>query len=113
MAAAAVDATSAASAAPTSVPLGIDDFWATAVEVAGIDVPSERPDLSLLRRLGPFAALDEDLLQHLGPLYRAVAAEANAALEDAEWVAEDAGLDDSHASEAGTDASESEVGDSA
>jgi len=42
----------------------------------------ERPDLSLLRRLGPFAALPEVLLERLGPLYRNVASAAGAALDD-------------------------------
>ena len=44
----------------------------------------ERPDLSLLRRLGPFTALDDDLVARLGPVYRSVASAAEAAFEAAE-----------------------------
>ncbi len=114
-AAAAAEATSstgAEGAVPASVPIGLDGFWTTAEELPGIDVPTERPDLSLLRRLGPFAALDEDLLQHLGPLYRAVAVAAEAALEDADAVAEDAALEGSDAIAAVSVENESGGGDS-
>ena len=110
---AATSSTSAEGAVPARVPIGLEGFWTTAEEVPGIDAPTERPDLSLLRRLGPFAALDEDLLQYLGPLYRAVAVAAEAALEDADAVAENAALEGSDAIAAAEVANESGGGDQA
>ena len=59
-------------------------FWSAAEPPPRIDLPSERPDLSLLRRLGTFTALDDDLVAHLGPAYRSVASAAEAAFEAAE-----------------------------
>jgi uncharacterized Zn finger protein len=67
------------------------DFWSAAAHPPRIDLPAERPDLSLLRRLGPFAALDDDLVARLGPVYRTVTSAAEAALEAAD--AEPAGDD--------------------
>jgi uncharacterized Zn finger protein len=66
---------------PRSTP---PDFWSAAEPPPRIDLPTERPDLSLLRRLGPFAALDDDLVARLGPVYRAVASAAEAAFEAAD-----------------------------
>ena len=68
-------------------------FWSGAERPPRIDLPSERPDLSLLRRLGPFAALDDDLVARLGPVYRAVASAAEPAFEaaDTEPASEDEG----------------------
>jgi uncharacterized Zn finger protein len=79
----------AADATPLD-PLG---FWSAAEPPPRIDLPAERPDLSLLRRLGPFAALDDDLVGRLGPVYRAVTAAAEAAFEaaDAEPASQDEG----------------------
>lgn len=65
-------------------PLDPADFWSATTAPPPIDLPAERPDLSLLRRLGPFAALDDDLVALLGPIYRSVAAAAEAALEAAD-----------------------------
>ena len=67
-----------------SDPLEASDFWSAAAPPPRIDLPGERPDLSLLRRLGPFAALDDDLVAYLGPAFRAVAAAAVAAFEAAD-----------------------------
>jgi uncharacterized Zn finger protein len=78
------DAIATATAAPATVPLVTDGFWTAAEEPPDVDLPRERPDLSLLRRLGSFAALDDDLVERLGPLVRAVAAAADAALEAAD-----------------------------
>jgi len=75
-----------------ATPLDTGDFWSASAPPPRIDLPSERPDLSLLRRLGPFGALDDDLVARLGPAYRAVAALAEAAFEAAD--AEPAGEDD-------------------
>ncbi len=68
-------------------------FWSAAEPPPRIDLPTERPDLSLLRRLGPFTALDDDLVAHLGPVYRSVTAAAEAAFEaaDAQPASEDDG----------------------
>ena len=100
-----VDAESATgpegASSPARAPLGVDSFWTAAEEVPEIDLPAERPDLSLLRRLGPFAALDEDLLERLGPLYRTVASAADALLEEDEG--EHFLADDASAAEAGPD----------
>lgn len=85
-------ATAAASDAGTATPLDAADFWTATQPPPRIDLPTERPDLSLLRRLGPFSALDDDLVARLGPAYRAVAALAEAAFEAAD--AEPAGEDD-------------------
>jgi uncharacterized Zn finger protein len=83
--------------APTAdaAPLGPTGFWSAAEPPPRIDLPGERPDLSLLRRLGPFSALDDDLVAHLGPIYRSVASAAEAAFEVAE--AETASEDDGSA----------------
>ncbi|MFU8887927.1 MAG: hypothetical protein ACNA8N_04930 [Trueperaceae bacterium] len=80
-------------AADDATPLDPTDFWSAAAPPPRIDLPTERPDLSLLRRLGPFTPLDDDLVTHLGPAYRAVAAAAEAAFEaaDAEPANEDDG----------------------
>ena len=78
--------------ATDATPLETDGFWAAAGAPPRIDLPTERPDLSLLRRLGPFAALDDDLVARLGPVYRSVASAAEAAFEAAE--AEPASEDD-------------------
>ena len=72
-----------ANGAAASTPLEAADFW-SAAQPPRIDLPGEHPDLSLLRRLGPFSALDDDLVAHLGPTYRAVAALAEAAFEAAD-----------------------------
>jgi uncharacterized Zn finger protein len=68
-------------------------YWSAAAPPPRIDLPTERPDLSLLRRLGPFAALDDDLIARLGPVYRGVATAAEAAFEaaDATSASEDDG----------------------
>jgi uncharacterized Zn finger protein len=71
-----------------ATPLDPTDFWSATAAPPRIDLPAERPDLSLLRRLGPFTALDDDLVGRLGPVYRSVAAAAEAALEAAEAAAE-------------------------
>ncbi len=70
-----------ANGAGAATPLDPADFWSAAAPPPRIDLPGERPDLSLLRRLGPFTALDDDLVARLGPVYRSVAAAAEAALE--------------------------------
>lgn len=75
-----------------ATPLDPADFWSAPAPPPRIDLPTERPDLSLLRRLGPFAAVDDDLVARLGPAYRAVAALAEAAFEAADT--EPAGEDD-------------------
>jgi uncharacterized Zn finger protein len=77
--------------AADAIPLDPAGFWSAAEAPPRIDLPAERPDLSLLRRLGPFTALDDDLVAHLGPVYRAVAAAAEAAFEaaDAEAASDD------------------------
>jgi uncharacterized Zn finger protein len=67
--------------ATDAAPLDPAAFWSAAEPPPRIDLPTERPDLSLLRRLGPFAALDDDLVERLGPVYRAVAPVAEAAFE--------------------------------
>jgi len=67
-----------------TAPLDPTGFWSAAEAPPRIDLPGERPDLSLLRRLGPFIALDDDLVARLGPIYRAVAAAAEEALEAAD-----------------------------
>ncbi len=69
--------------AADATPLDPAGFWSTAGPPPRIDLPTERPDLSLLRRLGPFTALDDDLVAHLGPTYRAIASAAEAAFEAA------------------------------
>ncbi len=74
----------AAPSARNATPLEPADFWSLTEALPRIDPPTERPDLSLLRRLGPFTALDDDLVARLGPTYRAVAAAAEAALEAAD-----------------------------
>lgn len=71
-------------AAADVIPLDPAGFWSAAEPPPRIDLPGERSDLSLLRRLGPFTALDEDLVAHLGPVYRSVASAAEAAFEAAE-----------------------------
>jgi uncharacterized Zn finger protein len=81
--------------AADTTPLDPADFWSAAEPPPRIDLPAERPDLSLLRRLGPFAALDDDLVAHLGPVYRSVAPAAEAAFEAAD--AEPAGDGDGDA----------------
>jgi uncharacterized Zn finger protein len=78
------DAEPSDEAEPTATGLDATDFWSAPQAPPRIDLPAERPDLSLLRRLGPFAALDDDLVAHLGPAYRAVAEAAAAAFEAAE-----------------------------
>lgn len=85
-------AANAAAEATSAAPLTPDDFWTAAAPPPRIDLPGERPDLSLLRRLGPFSALDDDLVARLGPIYRSVASAAEAAFEVAE--AESADEDD-------------------
>ncbi len=77
-----------------TAPLDPADYWSTA-EPPRIDLPGERPDLSLLRRLGPFTALDDDLVARLGPVYRNVAMAAEAAFEaaGADPTSEDDGSD--------------------
>jgi uncharacterized Zn finger protein len=70
--------------AGNATPLDPAGFWSAAEAPPRIDLPRERPDLSLLRRLGPFTPLDDDLVARLRPVYRAVAAAAEAALEAAE-----------------------------
>ena len=70
-------------AAADAAPLEPAGFWSAAEAPPRIDLPGERPELSLLRRLGPFAALDDDLIARLGPVYRAVAPVAEAAFEAA------------------------------
>jgi len=67
-----------------ATPLEPAGFWSATDPPPRIDLPRVGPDLSLLRRLGPFAVLDEDLVARLGPVYRAVAAAATAALQDAD-----------------------------
>jgi len=79
---------SAAHPAAAATPLDPAGFWSAPETPPRIDLPAERPDLSLLRRLGPFTALDDDLVARLGPVYRAVAAAAEAALEAADAAAE-------------------------
>jgi uncharacterized Zn finger protein len=69
--------------AADATPLDPTGFWSAAEPPPRIDLPAERPDLSLLRRLGPFSALDDDLQARLGPVYRAVTAAAEAAFEAA------------------------------
>lgn len=73
-----------------ATPLDPAGFWSAAAPPPRIDLPTERPDLSLLRRLGPFSALDEDLVAHLGPAYRAVATVTEAAFEAADVTPETA-----------------------
>jgi uncharacterized Zn finger protein len=80
----AVDADDRAALAGDATPLDPAGFWTAPAAPPRIDLPGERPDLSLLRRLGPFTALDDDLVARLGPVYRAVAAAAEAALEVAD-----------------------------
>jgi uncharacterized Zn finger protein len=70
--------------AADATPLDPAGYWSAAAPPPRIDLPTERPDLSLLRRLGPFSALDDDLVMRLGPAYRAVAALAEAAFEAAD-----------------------------
>ena len=70
-----------------ATPLDPTGFWTAPEPPPRIDLPAERPELSLLRRLGPFSALDDDLVAHLGPTYRAVAAAGEAALEAADAAA--------------------------
>jgi uncharacterized Zn finger protein len=70
--------------ATDATPLDPAGFWSPGGTPPRIDLPTERPDLSLLRRLGPFAALDDDLVALLGPVYRAVAPAAEAAFEAAD-----------------------------
>jgi uncharacterized Zn finger protein len=77
-------ATSTANGAWAATPLDASDFWSAAAPPPRIDLPGDRPDLSLLRRLGSFAALDDDLVAHLGPIYRTVAAATEAAFEAAD-----------------------------
>ena len=79
--------------AAEAMPLDAVGFWSGAEPPPRIDLPTERPDLSLLRRLGPFTALDDDLVARLGPVYRAVASAAEPAFEaaDAEGASEDEG----------------------
>jgi uncharacterized Zn finger protein len=77
-------ATPASDGTGAATPLDPADFWSAAAPPPRIDLPGERPDLSLLRRLGPFSALDDDLVAHLGPVYRAVATAAEAAFEAAD-----------------------------
>jgi uncharacterized Zn finger protein len=81
--------------ATDATPLDPADFWSAAVPPPRIDLPAERPDLSLLRRLGPFTALDDDLVSHLAPVYRTVSSAAEPAFEAAD--AEPATDDDSAA----------------
>ncbi len=77
-------ATAATNGTDATTPLEASDFWSAAAPPPHIDLPGEHPDLSLLRRLGPFSALDVDLVAHLGPVYRTVAAAAEAAFEAAD-----------------------------
>lgn len=84
-------ATADARGAGAATPLDPADFWTAAAPPPRIDLPTERPDLSLLRRLGPFTALDDDLVAYLGPAYRAVAAAAEAAFEAADTEPENDG----------------------
>lgn len=79
-------------AAADVIPLDPAGFWSAAEPPPRIDLPGERSDLSLLHRLGPFTALDEDLVAHLGPVYRSVASAAEAAFEAAE---DEPAIDDS------------------
>ena len=81
--------------AAAETPLELAGFWSAAEPPPRIDLPGERPDLSLLRRLGPFTALDDDLVARLGPVYRTVAAAAEAAFEAAEAEPPEDGQDDS------------------
>ena len=84
-----------AAPAATETPLELAGFWSAREPPPRIDLPGERPDLSLLRRLGPFTALDDDLVARLGPVYRTVAAAAEAAFEAAEAEPPEDGQDDS------------------
>jgi uncharacterized Zn finger protein len=70
--------------AADATPLDPAGFWSATEAPPRIDLPAERPDLSLLRRLGPFTALDDDLVALLAPVYRNVAAAAEAAFEAAD-----------------------------
>ncbi|MFN2323276.1 MAG: hypothetical protein ABR510_10010 [Trueperaceae bacterium] len=74
----------AATSLGNAAPLEPTDFWSAAEPPPRIDLPTERPDLSLLRRLGPLKALDDDLVAYLGPTYRAIASAAEAAFEAAD-----------------------------
>ncbi|QRN79695.1 MAG: hypothetical protein JK586_15975 [Nocardiopsis sp. BM-2018] len=87
----AVDDAATATANGGATALEAADFWSAAGPTPSIDLPGEHPDLSLLRRLGPFSALDADLVAQLGPMYRTVAAAAEAAFEaaDAEPASDD------------------------
>jgi uncharacterized Zn finger protein len=78
--------TDAEASQPTAdaTPLDAAGFWTAAGAPPRIDLPGERPDLSLLRRLGPFAALDDDLVARLRPAYRSVGSDAEAAFEASE-----------------------------
>lgn len=84
------------SPAADAAPLDPAGFWSAAGAPPRIDLPTERPDLSLLRRLGPFMALEDDLVARLGPVYRSVASAAEAAFEaaGAEPASEDDGAAD-------------------
>jgi uncharacterized Zn finger protein len=77
----------AAHVSDDATPLDAADFWTAPVAPPRIDLPAERPELSLLRRLGPFSALDDDLVARLGPTYRTVAAAGEAAFEAADAAA--------------------------
>lgn len=85
------DESATATANGGATPLEASDFWSAAGPTPSIDLPGEHPDLSLLRRLGPFSALDADLVAQLGPVYRTVATAAEAAYEaaDAEPTSDD------------------------
>jgi uncharacterized Zn finger protein len=57
-------------------PLTLDGNYAANAPIPTLGEAPEGPELALLRRLGPFAPLDADLIALLGPLYRAVAVAA-------------------------------------
>jgi uncharacterized Zn finger protein len=64
-------------------PLPLADFWSAAAPIPAPISEASGPDLALLRRLGPFAPLDADLVAVLGPLYKEVARLAGDSLSQA------------------------------
>jgi uncharacterized Zn finger protein len=64
-------------------PLPLADFWSAAAPIPAPIGEASGPDLALLRRLGPFAPLDADLVAVLGPLYKEVARLAGESLSQA------------------------------
>lgn len=57
-------------------PLALDGFYDSPAPAPSPGRADDAPELALLRRLGPFAPLDADLIALLAPLYREVAAAA-------------------------------------